>query len=184
LIRCERNINECSSQPCKNGAECIDSANRYICQCLQGTSGVNCEIDIDECASRPCLNGATCVTPFFNMYECLCPIGFSGVNCQNRQNTCNPNPCQNGGMCTALQEGKYRCMCEPNYSGINCEIYVGPCIGPQCFRNITISQVFNVSGLPDGVNFPIYFDCLKNVWNSLNAFSKPLKPRICFFFFF
>ncbi|XP_066271748.1 uncharacterized protein [Branchiostoma lanceolatum] len=41
---------ECSSQPCQNGGQCIDGDNRYECQCAPGYTGVNCET----------LDGATC----------------------------------------------------------------------------------------------------------------------------
>lgn len=35
--RCEIDIDECSSQPCHNGAMCIDLPQGYRCQCRQGT---------------------------------------------------------------------------------------------------------------------------------------------------
>jgi hypothetical protein len=46
--RCEININECESSPCKWG-NCIDKQNGYKCECEDGFTGVHCEIDIDEC---------------------------------------------------------------------------------------------------------------------------------------
>ena len=33
---CKININECSSSPCLNGANCGDHINGYICKCQQG----------------------------------------------------------------------------------------------------------------------------------------------------
>ncbi|XP_070535768.1 fibulin-7-like [Ptychodera flava] len=36
-------IDECSSTPCKNGGQCVDQENMYMCQCLEGYEGVNCE---------------------------------------------------------------------------------------------------------------------------------------------
>ena len=36
-------INECLSNPCKNGGTCTDFINYYSCQCAAGYSGVNCE---------------------------------------------------------------------------------------------------------------------------------------------
>ena len=85
---CDVDLNECSSAPCSNGANCVESfrddevpPHAYACVCLPGfangrceydfmpeyrsvcsigTSG-RCDIDVDECASMPCLNGAQCV---------------------------------------------------------------------------------------------------------------------------
>ena len=37
-------INECDSNPCKNGAVCNDHVNRYSCDCVVGYTGTNCEI--------------------------------------------------------------------------------------------------------------------------------------------
>jgi len=36
-------INECDSNPCRNGAQCKDFINSYQCICPAGFSGVNCE---------------------------------------------------------------------------------------------------------------------------------------------
>ena len=36
-------INECSSNPCKNGATCNDLLNKYTCTCVTGYQGTDCE---------------------------------------------------------------------------------------------------------------------------------------------
>jgi len=33
---CEENIDDCASQPCKNGATCIDEVNGFSCACPSG----------------------------------------------------------------------------------------------------------------------------------------------------
>ncbi|KAL3993566.1 EGF-like domain family protein [Acanthocheilonema viteae] len=43
---CEREINECNFQRCKNGAKCIDKWNDYACMCQPGWMGKDCD--------RPC----------------------------------------------------------------------------------------------------------------------------------
>ena len=35
-------INECASNPCKNGGQCIDGINRYLCNCTSKWNGTLC----------------------------------------------------------------------------------------------------------------------------------------------
>ena len=53
---CEIDINECASQPCKNG-NCQDLVNSYKCEnCASlGFTGPQCDIPIDYCSSSPCV---------------------------------------------------------------------------------------------------------------------------------
>ena len=37
-------IDECESNPCKNGASCIDGIGSHTCNCPQGYTGDECEI--------------------------------------------------------------------------------------------------------------------------------------------
>ena len=41
-------INECSSNPCKNGATCTDATNQYTCQCVAGYTGAKCETSMSN----------------------------------------------------------------------------------------------------------------------------------------
>jgi len=34
--RCQINIDECSSSPCRNGGQCIDGLGEFICSCPEG----------------------------------------------------------------------------------------------------------------------------------------------------
>uniref|UniRef100_A0A8C4N059 Sushi, von Willebrand factor type A, EGF and pentraxin domain-containing protein 1 n=1 Tax=Equus asinus asinus TaxID=83772 RepID=A0A8C4N059_EQUAS len=43
--RCELNINECQSNPCRNQATCVDELNSYSCKCRPGFSGSRCETE-------------------------------------------------------------------------------------------------------------------------------------------
>ena len=39
---CLSDINECSPNPCENGATCADELNDYTCTCIAGYDGKNC----------------------------------------------------------------------------------------------------------------------------------------------
>ncbi|XP_019631267.1 PREDICTED: tyrosine-protein phosphatase Lar-like isoform X1 [Branchiostoma belcheri] len=80
---CQDDVDECVSQPCKNGATCVNmppaGSATYSCDCAPGWTGTNCDEEVDECQSNPC-TGGTCVDRF-NGYMCTCSSGNIGVNC-------------------------------------------------------------------------------------------------------
>ncbi|XP_062998351.1 lactadherin isoform X2 [Elgaria multicarinata webbii] len=41
---CENNMNECASQPCKNGGSCVDLSGDYTCKCASPYLGKTCHI--------------------------------------------------------------------------------------------------------------------------------------------
>lgn len=41
--RCEVDIDECESDPCRNGGVCVNRHNHYLCECVSDFSGENCE---------------------------------------------------------------------------------------------------------------------------------------------
>ncbi|VDI73005.1 Hypothetical predicted protein [Mytilus galloprovincialis] len=81
MYMCFTDINECSSNPCQNGATCNDQVNRYHCTCADGFTDTHCQTDIDECLSNPCENGATC-NDQVNGYNCTCADGFTDIHCE------------------------------------------------------------------------------------------------------
>ncbi|XP_033627758.1 fibropellin-3-like [Asterias rubens] len=42
-VFCDTPTNECSSNPCLNGATCVDRVAQYLCVCAPGYDGTNCE---------------------------------------------------------------------------------------------------------------------------------------------
>ena len=50
-------IDECSSNPCLNGATCTDAVNQYTCSCVAGYTGTHCETGT---SSTSILNPSTC----------------------------------------------------------------------------------------------------------------------------
>ena len=47
-FRCEAELDECQSDPCQNGATCLDRLNQFQCVCVPGYSGRLCESNVSE----------------------------------------------------------------------------------------------------------------------------------------
>ena len=62
-------IDDCESQPCLNGATCIDGISGFTCQCTSGFRGHFCQDNINECDSSPCYNNGSC-SDINNGYIC------------------------------------------------------------------------------------------------------------------
>uniref|UniRef100_A0A8C9YE75 Delta-like protein n=1 Tax=Sander lucioperca TaxID=283035 RepID=A0A8C9YE75_SANLU len=114
---CHENINDCESNPCRNGGTCIDKvsdcSNPHL---LIGPFNPY----IDDCSTNPCHNGGTCrdlVTDFF----CECKNGWKGKTCHSRESQCDEATCNNGGTCH--DEGDtFQCKCSPGWEGTTCNI--------------------------------------------------------------
>lgn len=90
-MHCEVDINECDSNPCKNGATCEDAANSYRCHCpmpepgLEPWGGRDCDVRLVGCQQHECQHGADCLPILTDAakhsYTCLCPSGWTGERC-------------------------------------------------------------------------------------------------------
>ncbi|CAH1253081.1 VWDE [Branchiostoma lanceolatum] len=123
--------NECDSSPCRNGGECQDGVNHYICSCARGWTGTHCEEDIDECmltnhGCHECMN-----TP--GSYACSCTDGYAvgtgGTSCQDVNECLLDND-----VCSYVcinTEGGYYCICPPGYMPETDECYLQPSDPPM-----------------------------------------------------
>ncbi|XP_071484036.1 uncharacterized protein [Diadema antillarum] len=136
----------CTSEPCKNGATCVDSTEpdreTFLCLCAPGFVGYFCDREdtgTGDCEPNPCLNDGLCdPIPFaISGFTCDCQHGFFGDRCQNSVSVsgydgCASSPCQNEGRCINQYETEdYYCDCLSGYSGRHCEVK-GPCVGDPC----------------------------------------------------
>eukprot|EP01049_Picozoa_sp_SAG25_P000368 SAG25_NODE_12_length_28061_cov_181.931795_16_plen_5330_part_01 len=143
---CEVDINECSSNPCKNGAVCSDSTNdpqrvamnKYLCTCAEGFMGEWCHLVQDFCASNPCKNGAKCIQGTQNgvvrgAYQCLCAPGYRNGMCTltdvaKRWRAANPK----GSVKDELKR-KFPADCTRNsFAGGNCDVDFDECSSFPC----------------------------------------------------
>jgi len=100
--RCERKLgpleNPCSSQPCLNGGQCVQTdVSSYQCQCQTGFDGTTCELDARIChTQQPCGQAPDTKCQSFRIgaalqYVCILQGGQAyGLNAQQVQS----NPCR------------------------------------------------------------------------------------------
>ena len=114
---CQTNVDECASNPCQNGGECIeDEAYEkmiYTCACADGFGGDNCELKLtcDPDAGDVCSPD-------------LCDPAAGDPCC-----TATGNPCLHGATCSEGEAGAVLCDCLPGWEGDNCEINIDECDG-------------------------------------------------------
>ncbi|XP_038057936.1 sushi, von Willebrand factor type A, EGF and pentraxin domain-containing protein 1-like isoform X3 [Patiria miniata] len=123
-------INECESQPCRQGAVCIDLPKGYQCLCPTGYTGPDCEVNIDDCDHDLCLNNGTCQDMVAG-YQCECAAGYEGEHCQIDLDECESNPCSNNAICTDGPHS-YTCQCAPGFTGEFCEVNFFDCASDPC----------------------------------------------------
>jgi hypothetical protein len=76
--RCDDDVDDCQSAPCRNGGTCTDTGlNAYTCACPLGTTGPICAGDTNDCNSNPCVNGGTCTDCGITCFSCACVSGFA-----------------------------------------------------------------------------------------------------------
>ncbi|VDN93661.1 unnamed protein product [Brugia pahangi] len=162
---------ECSDNPCKNGATCIDLYNKFMCICPSHFEGETCENRIDECSiyqgtPAGCQNNASCIlNP--DGFHCVCQQGFHGALCQLRATACefSLDLCGPAGHCIPTQpdpetnEPGYRCLCEWGYRSSAdrnnpvCED-VNECESNPCYPGTTCINLpgsFKCAGCPPGM---------------------------------
>ena len=108
---CEREIDECEAQPCRNGGLCTDLVAGFQCNCTgTGYRGRTCQENIDECALEdPCHHG-TCEDTEGD-YQCHCQQDFCGKNCKLK------DPCRLNNVSGGGGDGESRPNnCCPGYS--------------------------------------------------------------------
>eukprot|EP01043_Picozoa_sp_COSAG02_P040951 COSAG02_NODE_3354_length_6883_cov_188.063237_5_plen_366_part_00 len=131
-------VDECVSQPCRNGGSCFHSADvqalegqaheqlaeawagRHVCACASGYAGA-------ECQCLHCGERGTCQFDG----RCACEPGFVGAQCEINVDECASKPCMNGAACSD-QNLAYSCSCLSGFSGENCEHDIDECGSSPC----------------------------------------------------
>ena len=142
---CSINFNDCYSNPCHFGAQCIDDVNGYRCLCPPGTSGQDCSISPNSCSIDPCQMELIAGTSPVRAPVCVYIPGYYGPECQyhyfRTAPTCDTGPYQNGGTCSPGRDS-FTCLCPSTHSGPLCEIESAPrgCSGNPCYNGSTCTD--------------------------------------------
>ncbi len=152
---CNSEIDECSSNPCRNGAKCVDKIGSFKCECPAGFSGLTCSTPLvnsdaqkklktfnaNPCQINPlaCGENGLCYPDYYNStsyssnFTCVCLPGYTGASCTQQIDYCVSNPCRNKATCQNML-GYYSCKCPVNYYGLSCEYFL-QCSTSPCSKN-------------------------------------------------
>lgn len=152
-VKCELEMKECDSNPCRNGGTCTVSR-KLSGACPPLGFNIHCwSYLLTDLFLFPFLKNLE------SGYMCTCPQGFEGSHCEHSLLTCADSPCFHKGKCKEKDNGRsYMCECPRGYTGLNCEKKVDKCTSLPCANG----TVF-LSSLPPP---PFFF------WTSL---SPPLQ---------
>ncbi|CAF3912434.1 unnamed protein product [Adineta steineri] len=89
-LRCEQEVDFCSSNPCKDNGRCLSEKSGYRCQCYEGYIGENCDVHVTSsgCSSNPCTVGICYqLNQKGDSYVCICPDGTLNLSCNSTTNS-------------------------------------------------------------------------------------------------
>ena len=116
-ILSKTDIDECSSDPCQNGATCYDSVDFYNCTCLPWISKgrtVKMVRVQDDHIINPHPSCKSLQISLIIVKSLVWFVGFYNYMNSNTSftetNECSSNPCQNGGSCSDSVDF-YNCTC-------------------------------------------------------------------------
>ena len=107
--RCDMDIDECVSSPCKNGAGCSDSSKK-------SWNGKKIAYDAFSCACKDGWANGVCTYGFISQYAAQCRVQEGGV-CDVDVDECVSSPCKNGAACfssktnASIPANSYSCSC-------------------------------------------------------------------------
>ncbi|CAE1254908.1 unnamed protein product [Acanthosepion pharaonis] len=135
--QCQRNKDDCISNPCGESNMCVDGINSFTCVCKPGFTGEFCDVNINECkyintnAKRCHENNTLNCTDKVNGFTCHCKAGFTGQFCEEDINECDTQPCMYGATCIN-KVNDFMCKCPKGWTGKLCNKNIDFCRVNPC----------------------------------------------------
>ncbi|KFD54149.1 hypothetical protein M513_04926 [Trichuris suis] len=132
--RCYRTT-PCLSNPCGEGATCVERIDKYECHCADGTTkSRRCTEEHPLCRQNVCLEEGECL-PSGESYVCTCSAGVSHPRCyKGSALRCPRKLCHNSGKCLITYRPLRRsCVCNPRKTGDWCEEDLDVCKSKPCY---------------------------------------------------
>ena len=137
---CEVNIDDCESNPCNNGGNCVDGIASFTCECSSRFMGDTCDLVYDPCEPQPCENDGACVKLRDERSEardtdfnCTCLLGFNGTRCENNIDDCVAADCESFQQCFD-GVNTFTCACPLGFTGEGCSEDIDECASSPCAR--------------------------------------------------
>ncbi|XP_070552359.1 delta-like protein 4 [Ptychodera flava] len=134
----EEHTRGCHSQPCQNGATCIDSSlSGYHCICPPGFYANDCSLTYNPCANHVCHNGGICqIRDRTYTAYCECVARTYGTSCEFTECLESNNHCRHDGVCrTHVPNNLHVCLCRGGYFGESCQCSYETCDLVPCPSN-------------------------------------------------
>lgn len=171
-VNCELEMQECDSNPCRNGGVCTVSWNRPNSDTRRALIlATNVRVTLPPSPSLSIPQNLE------SGYMCSCPQGFEGSHCEHSLLTCADLPCFHGGKCWEKDSGRsYMCECPRSYTGLNCEKRVDKCTSLPCANGTVLLLSLTppstpLTELPLALSVPLLLfkflqlEAARNNWN-------------------
>jgi hypothetical protein len=158
---CDRSVDDCIGNGCRNGGTCIDGYMSYTCRCPKGFVGkvhfwhhvysikfIICNgqnltedfsnLDFDQKDDHIYFFWLSMLNRLLLVLSHLSKIFVIGSRCEQDINECSESPCNNNGTCNNYNGG-FNCTCPVQWTGLDCTEEVDFCEDNLCQNSACVA---------------------------------------------